>query len=54
MVDKLQTSQEILNEIRKFEPNFAYNDKWCRYCGAKAASAFSRSPWGHRMLCVPR
>ena len=25
---------------------------WCRYCGARVASAFNRGPWGSRMLCT--
>ena len=26
---------------------------WCRYCGARAASAWNLSPWGTRKLCTP-
>ena len=26
---------------------------WCRYCGARETSGWSRGPWGSRNLCIP-
>ena len=36
------------------DPEFydTYEGDWCRYCGARVASAFNRGPWGSRMLCT--
>ncbi|CAD8164733.1 unnamed protein product [Paramecium pentaurelia] len=29
-----------------------YTNDWCRYCGARFASNFTKGPWGSRTLCT--
>jgi len=29
-----------------------YNLDWCRYCGARYSSNFTKGPWGSRTLCT--
>lgn len=29
-----------------------YNRDWCRYCGARFSSNFTKGPWGPRTLCT--
>ena len=40
--------------VEHIDPEFydTYEGDWCRYCGARVASAFNRGPWGSRMLCT--
>eukprot|EP00949_MAST-11_sp_MAST-11-sp1_P000467 g467.t1 len=41
-------------DSRQLTPEFydTYEGDWCRYCGARDTSCWSRSPWGSRMLCM--
>lgn len=42
---------EIMNRIfTGFKEDYGAN--WCRYCGAKTASSYSKSPWGPSKLCT--
>ena len=36
------------------DPSFyaTYEGNWCRYCGARTSSGWSRGPWGSRKLCI--
>eukprot|EP01083_Nonionella_stella_P007530 21741_1 len=46
--------KDLINEIESLGGwEQMATDSWCRYCGARFASAFSRSPWGPRRLCTP-
>jgi len=29
-----------------------YNKDWCKYCGARFSSNFTKGPWGPRTLCT--
>ncbi len=36
------------------DPSFydTFEGDWCRYCGARDTSGWSRGPWGNRKLCI--
>ena len=36
------------------DPSFydTYEGDWCRYCGARDTSGWSKGPWGDRKLCI--
>eukprot|EP01083_Nonionella_stella_P028481 78438_1 len=54
--NELQTMSldELLAKAMAFDPDLRWNieNKWCRYCGARASSAFYPSPWGPYQLCA--
>eukprot|EP00357_Protocruzia_adherens_P015827 CAMPEP_0115012704 /NCGR_PEP_ID=MMETSP0216-20121206/24912_1 /TAXON_ID=223996 /ORGANISM="Protocruzia adherens, Strain Boccale" /LENGTH=2334 /DNA_ID=CAMNT_0002381845 /DNA_START=106 /DNA_END=7109 /DNA_ORIENTATION=+ len=55
------TNQELAKQMKmdydffKIDPpekiDYSKLETWCRYCGARYSSNFSRSPWGAKMLC---
>eukprot|EP01083_Nonionella_stella_P140939 433285_1 len=44
---------DLLSKIYQYNEkvNWAVNDEWCRYCGARGSPAFLSSPWGAKKLC---
>ena len=54
LVKKKRSKVDLQYTIEEIDPEFydTYEGDWCRYCGAREASAFNRGPWGSRMLCT--
>ncbi len=54
LVKKKRAKVDLQYTVEHIDPEFyeTYEGDWCRYCGAREASAFNRGPWGSRMLCT--